>query len=323
LLKDRLNLLQTIENRRRSRAILYVTGDRQGLETEISEDVYDYFVDILEQFGEVHRISLILYSQGGNHLAAWSLVNLIRQYCKRFEVIVPAKAHDAGTLLSLGADCILMTKQATISAIEPYIDNIPSPGENPQGHTIPINEETIHHYLDFALSQIGEHDPHAIKDLILDLANKIHPLVLGEAYRSAAQIQAIAGKLLVHAGIDDSKIDKIVSFLCSESGGNHYRLHRNEAQTLGLPVEKPHESLCTELKTLFKDFSDELKLKQPWKPAWEVSTPEQTSFRYKTGLLESTTGLSWNYLIEGDFLRLDSKFEAHRTFEGWKRETPP
>jgi len=321
--QNRLNLLRTIESRRRSKAILYATGDRPGLETEITGQVYEYFVDILERFGEVHRISLVLYTQGGDHLTAWSLVNLIRQYCKRFEVILPAKAHDAGTLLSLGADCILMTKQATLSAIEPSVESPLNPdfGEDLMRHAIPLNEETIHNYLDFALAQIGEHDPHVIKDLILDLANKIHPLVLGEAYRAAAQLQAVATKLLHGAGVEESAIDKIVSFLCSESG-HRYLLHRNEAHSLGLPVERPHETLCTEIKTLHRDVADELALRQSWKPDLEPDIHEHDTFHYTTALLESTAGLSWRYAIEGDFLRLNNTYEAHRTFEGWKPQTP-
>jgi len=48
---QRIGLLQAIEDRRESRAILFVTGDRPGLETQIHHEVYDYFGE--EPWGRV------------------------------------------------------------------------------------------------------------------------------------------------------------------------------------------------------------------------------------------------------------------------------
>ncbi len=323
LYADRLSLLKNIENRRRSRAILYVTGDRPGLKSKIHDDVYDYFVEILEEFGDINRISLILYTRGGDTLTAWSLVNLIRQYCKRFEVILPARALSAGTLISIGADRIVMTKQASLSPVDSSVQSPlnPTSGDSAPPVTLPINAETIKGYLDFALSQIGEKDPNAIKDLILQLADKIHPLVLGEAYRSAAQVQGIATKLLAGSGIEENKIEGIVSFLCSESGSHDYTIHRSEAHTLGLPVEKPHESLHSEIKALYADFAGELKLNQPWDPGRESKDRDLLTFSNKRCLLESTAGKAWFFATEGEIVRREGKIEVNRTFDGWQAET--
>ena len=43
-----------------------------------------------------------------------------------------------------------------------------------------------------------------------------NPLVLGEVYRSKAQIQMMAEKLLQNQVTDSDKIKKIIEFLCSE-----------------------------------------------------------------------------------------------------------
>jgi len=87
---------------------LYVTGDRPGLETQIHPETYDYFVNILDEIGVVDRITLVLYTRGGSTLAAWSIVNLMRQFCEHFEVIIPNKAQSAGTLISIGANPIII-----------------------------------------------------------------------------------------------------------------------------------------------------------------------------------------------------------------------
>jgi ClpP class serine protease len=70
----------------------------------------------------VQQAQLYLYTRGGNTLAAWTLVNLIRNFCKDFEVIVPFNCHSAGTLISLGANRIVMTKQATLGPIDPSVN---------------------------------------------------------------------------------------------------------------------------------------------------------------------------------------------------------
>src|SRR6185312_13971029 len=123
----RIPLFKKIEQRRNSRVLLYVTGDRQGMETQIHPEVYDFFVNLLDEIGVVKKISLVLYTRGGSTLAGWSIVNLIEQFCDEFEVIVPSKAHSTGTLISLAAKPIVMTKQATLGPIDPSINNALNP----------------------------------------------------------------------------------------------------------------------------------------------------------------------------------------------------
>lgn len=54
-IKTRLDILKCIEEMRKSTVILYVTGDRQGLDTQIGQDVIDLFVDHLDSIGPVEK----------------------------------------------------------------------------------------------------------------------------------------------------------------------------------------------------------------------------------------------------------------------------
>ena len=83
---DRKEWYKTIEKERDSKLIVYITGTRPGLETQIANDILPMFVEHLDRIGDVEKISLLLYTNGGDTLAAWSLVNLIRSFCKNFEV---------------------------------------------------------------------------------------------------------------------------------------------------------------------------------------------------------------------------------------------
>lgn len=86
-IEKRRDLLRQIESDRNSKTVLYVTGDRQGLETKIGQDTIDLFVDHLDEIGPVKKISLVLYTSGGDTSAAWNLVNLFHMFCDDFEII--------------------------------------------------------------------------------------------------------------------------------------------------------------------------------------------------------------------------------------------
>lgn len=80
---DRLELYRQIEESRGSKLLVYITSTRQGLETQIANDILPKVSEHLDKIGDVEKI-LYLYTNGGNTLTAWSLVNLIRSFCKNF-----------------------------------------------------------------------------------------------------------------------------------------------------------------------------------------------------------------------------------------------
>ena len=190
--ENRIELIRRIEELRHSKAVLYVTGDRQGLETQLGHDIIDLFVDHLDSIGPVEKISLILYTNGGNTSAAWNLVNLLHMFCDDFEIIAPGKCMSAGTLICLGANRIVMTKQATLGPIDPSIHHPlgpPIPGASEDARA-PVSVEAVNGYLD-AFTEENK------RRALLDLSNKVHPLVLGEIFRSRQQIRDLSQRLLV------------------------------------------------------------------------------------------------------------------------------
>lgn len=120
--KERKDLLAKIEEQFNAKSLLYVTGDRSNLETRIAGDVIDHFVNHLDKIGVVERICFIIYSRGGETLAAWSIINLVRQYCDHLIALIPSRAHSAATLMALGTNEIIMTKQATLGPIDPSVN---------------------------------------------------------------------------------------------------------------------------------------------------------------------------------------------------------
>jgi len=329
---NRKQLYLQLEEQRKSKVLCYVTGDRPGLETQIHPEVYDFFVNHFDVIGSVPKISLYLYTRGGQTLAAWSLVNLMRRFGEKVEVIVPSKAHSAGTLICLGADSILMTKQATLGPIDPSVNtplNPSVPGAAP-GATVPVSVEAIKGFIELVKEEVKIDDSDGLARVVVALVEKVHPLVLGQVYRSRSQIQMLARRLVSRQVKSKEKVDKIVGFLCSESGSHDYTIDRSEAKSgLGLRVEKPDDKLYALVKAIYDDIRAEMELGAKFDPNSYLGAREQGNYAFKRAILESVAGGSDFFVSEGTLTKRQITvppgvqqimLQDQREFEGWKHE---
>jgi len=209
--EKRIAIYQKIEKQRGSRVLAYVTGDRPSMQAQINNDAVDLFGDHLDAIFPTRKISLILYTLGGNTMAAWNLVNTLRMFGDELEIIVPNKARSAGTLMCLGADTIVMTKQATLGPIDPSLSgplNPQIPGAAPDARAA-VSVEAVKGYIEMAKRDFGVKSGADMAKILTDLSNKVHPLVLGAIFRSRSQIQSLARELLKGQVKDAQKMKKI------------------------------------------------------------------------------------------------------------------
>lgn len=330
---DRLELYKQLEESRNSKLLVYVTGTRSGLETQIANDILPKFSEHLDKIGDTEKISLYLYTNGGNTLTAWSLVNLIRSFCKQFEVIIPSNCFSSGTLICLGADQLVMTKQATLGPIDPSINgplNPMIPGINDPNIKVPVSVEYVNAYIEMAKKDFGIIDQGNMTEILLHLSEKIHPLTLGQVYKSKSQIQMLARKLMKWQSLEREKEDEIIKFLCSESGSHDYSIRRKEAkESLGLAIEKPTMELYSIIKRIYDNISNELELENPYNPNITLNGADRYPYAFRRGLIESIDNGTDVFLSEGTLeKRLVSppgmmpqiNLNDNRTFEGWKHE---
>ena len=338
---DRLENYKWLESDRNSKLIVYITGDRPGMETQISPDALEYFPDHLDRIGKVDKISLILYTRGGDTMAAWSLIHLIRQYCKNYEVIIPSKSRSSGTIICLGADDIMMTKQATLGPIDPSVNGPLNP-QNPQQPTnpasrIPVSVESIQGFIELAKDEFNLSNDKNLKDILLKLSEQVHPLVLGNVYRSRSQIKMVARKLLKRQLGDgqEEKIEEIISFLCSESGSHDYAIYRNEAKDeLGLSIQKPNDDQYKVIAEVFNDIRNELNLLDPFNVNLEIGAQQSKNYSCRRVIIESIDGGTDVLITQGTLSKNTqtiqqqpplppiqrTAIENHPEFEGWKHE---
>jgi hypothetical protein len=338
MLKDRLENYKKIESERNSKLLVFITGDKQNIETQIGADTHDYFVNHLDKFNLPQKITLFLYTRGGDTMAAWGIINLIRQFCDEYEVIIPSKARSAGTLISLGAAKIMMTKQATLGPIDPSLNSPLNPQNpsfplNPQAR-VPVSVESIKGYFEYA-KELGIKNEKELASAFIDLSQKIHPIVIGSVFRSRAQIHLLANKLLTQHFPEgnEKKIKDIISFLCSESGSHDYPIYRREARNLGLNIEKPSDEFYLTIKSVMQDISAELDLATPYNPNIIIGNNPTASYSIRRALIESIDGGTDVFISKGILSKkqtainigmgapiMQTTIEDQRNEEGWYHE---
>lgn len=302
--KVRLDLLAQLEKALDARMIVYVTGDRQGFQTVIAPDaqsiIFSHLATLEPSEGVAEpkgRIGLYLYTVGGITTAAWSLVSLVREFTDHFLVLVPYKAHSAGTLVALGADSLYMSRMAQLSPVDasltsPYNPPVPiqQPGSPPQ--FLPVSVEAVVGYLNLAKKEVGLHEDNALASVLGGLTQKVHPLALGEVYRSRELSADIASRLL-RTGTRDlaqSNIDKIVETLTKRLGSHNYTFGRRDAcDLLGNWVKEPSPQVESLMMRLFAHYSKILQLNRIPSLEDDLGSESQRTMTYVRAIVESTT----------------------------------
>lgn len=326
---NRRRLYLKIEKNRKTKVLAYLTGDKRGMETKISREIIDLFVDHLDKIGPTAKISLILYTNGGDTASAWRLINLLHTFCDELEVIIISKALSAGTLIALGANKIIMTKQAALGPIDPSLDSPlnPSVAGQPPHIKAPVSVEAVRGYLDAAREELKIKGSDELARVLMHLADKVHPLVLGQIFRTHSQIRSLAKKLLPRQVTDQKKMDEIIDFLCAQSGSHDYTVNRREAVELGLNIEKPSPEFYELLRNLHQSYIDELGLLAPYDPNGILGGEKEKMYFIPRALIESSGFGSHAFVSEGKLHKETvqqqgvtiEQIRDSRTFEGWRK----
>lgn len=290
---ERLNIIREIEQERESRVLVFITGDRRGLETKIATDSFPFCLEHLMKMGHQRQIDLYLYSTGGITMAGFALVNLIRQFCDVFNVIIPFKALSCATLITLGADNIYMTKMGQLSPIDPSVTHAlgpktQMPGQTESAKLVPVNVEDVISYFNLAKKELGLTDNESLVRVFERLSSNVHPLTLGAINRSREQISFLSKTLLASHMDDQEKIDKIVNTLIRGRFSHDYIIGRKEAkEVVGLKIRDMSESLNRNVIKLYEEYDKILQLSVPYNPEIVLGDREITTGSFNGAIIES------------------------------------
>lgn len=300
------NLIQKIEDKRNSKVITYVTGDRQPFVTKVADDIIPIFAKHLEKIGRQKTISLFLYTRGGDMITPIRLIKLIRSYADEIEMIIPYRAHSAGTLISIGADKIVMGRLGELSPVDPSTGHPFNP-ENPLNpkQKMEISVEDLNSYFLLAKEKAGVKDEQMV-NVYEDLTAKIHPLSLGNAYRATRMAKQITEKLLLmhfDKNNDKEKIASIVKEITGDICIHGYPITRDEAADLGLNIIEPDSELEKTMWNLFEVYAEKMELNKKFDPIAILGSQEMATFKYSGAFIESSD-LTDSFVFNGKIRRM-------------------
>ena len=149
------------------------------------------------------------------------------------------------------------------------------------------------------------------------LADKVHPLALGNVKRSLSQSRLMARKLLaLHMDMskEEHKINEVVNNLTSKLFFHGHPINRQEAkEQVGLrTVEDPSPKVEQLMWQLYLDYEEEIKMEEPFQAAMvfvaqfpnlkandQALTPVSTAKLVFIESLKRTDALSLDYELAG------------------------
>ena len=167
---------------------------------------------------------------------ALDVVNGLQNDNRHYEVIVPCRLGSLGTVLSLGADKIHMTRMGALSSIDATLS----------GHGYPSNIflNSIRRHINPAeLSELRTFSQNVVDsdpDLLSSIDKEIEKYVPSHLRLEAKQRESELKEKLLHIIKTPSGLinhEHIVNFLLSEAGSFDYWMFYREVKKMGLNVD--------------------------------------------------------------------------------------
>jgi Serine dehydrogenase proteinase len=295
---DRIECLSALEKARGSRVLAWFLADREthppslpGFSIQMSNEAQLLLRDLLARIGRVPRLDLVIYTRGGGIESVWPTVNMLRDHCESLSVLVPFRAHSAGTLLALGADQVVMSDSAELSPIDPTTGNQFNPRDPAnQANQYGISVEDVMAYFQLAKSVAGIDDEAHKTDVLTQLTNNVHPLALGNVQRVYMLIRRLAKRLLaLHLDESDEALEAMVEGLTTDFYTHMHSIARCEAvELLGDWIVAPEDDTAVALEALFQAYLETFELRSKYCLPEIMGDAPKLDTHVKGGVLEST-----------------------------------
>ncbi len=316
-IKSKIKELSKI--RGNSEIIVYFTSNSRPenlFASNIASDVLPFLGTILEKLGKKKKISLFIFSLGGFLETPWPFVNIIKEYCEEFEVIVPDKAFSAATLICLGADKIIMTPKSLLSPVDPSADLQLS--EKIRRN---IQVEDIFGFIEFTKEKFGINKEELQIESLKLLSSEIPPSFLGSIYRTQKLISSLTKRLLsLHKDkIKEAELNKIVEKMTRDLFAHNHVINRREAKDdIGLPnIEYANEKEEKLINEIFSLYSDEMKLDREFDVKGYLGDNTSKQYDLVRSIIDSTD-ITYGFLSKYQINIVDDQFNILNTYNNWQ-----
>lgn len=250
--KKRLSLLRSIEKARDSRVISYISYS--PMDDYVLIPLYKQLCSI----GKTERIDLFLHSYGGSVDIPYKIVNLIREFCDHFSVIIPFVAKSAATMIAIGADEIIMGPTSELGPIDPLV-------KHPIYEDMWVPVQSIRLCIEFLEEKIAKSsNPEMTTSLLCPISDKLDPWIIGDYEKSIKASYQYAETLLEKNMFKNNKEKaKSVTRIMTERYFSHgYCINRREAkEDLGLNVVQIDGALWDIIWALYLAYDDYMQNK--------------------------------------------------------------
>ena len=215
------------------------------------DDVLALF-ELLEKIGHQKRIHLFIKSSGGNGQASLRLVNLLRQYCEEVVAVVPLECASAATMITLGANEILMGPMAYLTSVDTSLTHALSPIDR-DNDRVSVSLDELNRVVKLWQAQGSDKSENPYQQLF----QHVHPLVIGAVDRAESLSIMLCKELLAYHIKEETIAENIAATLNSKYPSHGYPILFGEARRIGLKVNmlSPEiNSLLLELNELYSQM---------------------------------------------------------------------
>lgn len=279
-LENRKELYRKIENKRQKPLIVYVTSVRSGIQVSMASDVIPCIIKQVQQIPkDVKDVDFLLISNGGDPITSLRIISILKERFSKISVLIPYVAYSAATILSLGADEIVMHPYSNLGPVDPQMQ---VPKNNQPTSQIRFSSEDISSYFDFLKNDIGITDQAHLTTAFNSLATELGSMEIGYTKRNQQLSLLLSQKMLEGHIKDKSKAASIAKALMSSYYHHGYAVSRTEAKNVGLTITFPDEELENLLWSLWEDFDAEMKCSKNFDPLSELLADQKTKSRLMT-----------------------------------------
>jgi hypothetical protein len=264
---ERSTLYSEVETYRGHPLIAYLTSGRPGATGNIASDGARVIAEQLRNLPEgSSHIDLLINSFGGDGLASWRIVTMIREHLGsegKITCLVPFYAFSAATLIAVGCNEIFMHPLATLGPVDPQIT-----AQNKDGAMQQFAYEDVTAYVKFLREEAGISEQAEKESLLEPLVTQIQPSVIGGAKRASMQSKTMAERLLkLHMGKEDQqKAERIAEELSKNYFAHGHAVTRGDAMRLGLQICDRDLRLEELIWRLFTDCEAEMRMNETYDP---------------------------------------------------------
>jgi len=222
--------------------------------------------ELIDQIDKVHdskAVDVLLHSTGGDPLAAWKLMSVLRERFDSVAVLVPFMAFSAATLFALGADEIVMHPHASLGPIDPQI--IIKDGDNQRRFSF----EDVGAFLRFLADEVKITEQRHTSEIVDKLFSVVDPVNIGGAKR-ASELSTDVGERLLQMHMkgpeERSRARTIAEGLNKSFFAHGDAVSRSRARKLQLKIAKDNPELEQLLWSAYLGLESYMSLRMPFEP---------------------------------------------------------